>query len=183
MTIRTDYLAGESLPAADVNEVNTEILDHAAKLIVAPPIGTMILFPAAAPTKWLLCDGQAVSRTTYAALFALIGETFGIGDGVNTFNLPNLKGKVPVGIDAGQTEFDAMGESGGEKTHTLTTGEMPQHTHNIPTYNGGSPSDVIQAAQSGPLIGNVSTGNAGSGNAHNNLQPYLALNFIIKALN
>jgi hypothetical protein len=74
-------------------------------------------------------DGAAVSRTTYSDLFALIGTTYGAGNGSTTFNVPNLKGRVPVGLDGSQTEFDALGEAGGEKAHVLTIGEMPAHTH------------------------------------------------------
>lgn len=81
------------------------------------------------PTGYLLCDGAAVSRTTYAALFAVISTTFGAGDGTTTFNLPNMKGRVVCGYDSAQTEFDAIGETGGAKTHTLTSAEMPSHTH------------------------------------------------------
>jgi microcystin-dependent protein len=74
-----------------------------------------------APTGWLLCDGTAVSRTTYSDLFAITSTTYGVGDGSTTFNLPNLKGRVPVGLDTSQTEFDVLGETGGAKTHTLTS--------------------------------------------------------------
>jgi microcystin-dependent protein len=84
---------------------------------------------AVAPSGWLLCDGTAISRTTYAALFAVIGTAYGNGDGVNTFNLPNLKGRIPVGFDAAQTEFAALGQTGGEKAHSLSIAEMPSHTH------------------------------------------------------
>lgn len=93
-------------------------------------VGTVKMYAgSSAPTGWMVCDGTAVSRATYADLFAVIGETYGNGDGSTTFNLPNLKGRVPVGHDSGQTEFDALGETGGEKEHQLTVGEMPSHTH------------------------------------------------------
>jgi microcystin-dependent protein len=92
-----------------------------------------------APTSWLLCDGTAVSRTTYAALFAVISTTYGVGDGSTTFNVPNLKGKVPVGRDSADSSFDTMGETGGAKTHTLSSSEsgVPVHGHaNTATFNG-----------------------------------------------
>lgn len=94
------------------------------------PAGVVVPFAgSSAPTGYLMCDGATVSRTTYADLFAAIGTTFGAGDGSTTFALPNLKGRVVVGVDAGQTEFDTLGETGGAKTHTLTSTEIPAHTH------------------------------------------------------
>ncbi len=94
------------------------------------PAGAMMMWPAAAPpTGYLLCDGAAVSRSTYAALFGVIGTSYGAGDSSTTFNLPNLKGRFPVGLDAGQTEFDALGETGGAKTVTLDVTMIPAHTH------------------------------------------------------
>lgn len=100
------------------------------------PTGSVTPFAGSGtPSGWLVCDGTAVSRATYATLFTAIGIAYGAGDGSTTFNLPNLKGKVPVGLDAAQTEFDALGESGGSKTHTLTVAEMPSHTHVQDAHN------------------------------------------------
>jgi microcystin-dependent protein len=139
-----------------------------------------------APSGWLLCQGQAVSRTTYAALFAVCGTTYGVGDGSTTFNLPNLKGRVAVGVDSADTAFDAVGEKGGAKTHLLTTAEMPSHTHNFKQRTLASALGDYQpgaASNTGSLI-TVSDGSivlaAGGGAAHNNLQPYIALHHIIK---
>lgn len=100
--------------------------------ISAVPSGVVTAFAGtAAPDGWLLCDGSAVSRTTYSALFAAIGTAYGPGDGANTFNLPNLRGRVPVGLDAGQSDFSNVGKTGGAKTHTLSHAEMPSHTHGM----------------------------------------------------
>ena len=82
-----------------------------------------------APVGYLLCDGTAVSRTTYNSLFTTIGTAYGTGDGSTTFNLPNLKGRIPVGRDTAQTEFDALGEAGGEKAVTLSSSQIPAHSH------------------------------------------------------
>lgn len=139
---------------------------------------------ATAPDGYFLCDGGAVSRTTYADLFTVVGTTFGAWDGSTTFNVPNLKGKVPVWVDTGQTEFDTIGESGGAKTHTLSTGEIPAHTHNADLYdeyNASNWSTRMTAAGTTFRTSNVAMGGSiwGSG-SHNNLQPYMALHYIIK---
>lgn len=91
---------------------------------------------ATAPLRHLACDGAAVSRSTYSALFAAIGTQYGSGDGSTTFNVPNLKGRVPVGIDTGQTEFDTRGETGGAKTHTLTGAESGVNGSGSTTSSG-----------------------------------------------
>jgi microcystin-dependent protein len=164
---------------------NLERSTQAAASADSTRSGVVLMFAgSAAPAGYLLCDGAAVSRTAYPALFDAIGTTHGVGDGSTTFNVPNLKGRVPVGRDAGQTEFDALGETGGEKTHVLTIAEMPSHNHPpaSPTSNFiGNGSPFVVDTSTGSAIGTATTtGNTGGGGAHNNLQPYLVLNFIIK---
>ena len=101
-----------------------------------PPTGSVVAWlTAAPPTGYLLCDGTAVSRTAYNALFLVIGTTFGVGDNSTTFALPNLKGRFPVGLDSAQTEFDTLGETGGAKTVTLDVTMMPAHTHVQDAHN------------------------------------------------
>ena len=102
---------------------------------------------ATAPTSWLLCNGTAVSRTTYATLYALIGTNYGVGDGTTTFNTPNMQGRIPVGVSATDGDFD-LADTGGAKTydisHTHTGGSHthtgPSHTHTGPSHRhtGGS---------------------------------------------
>ena len=146
------------------------------------PIGSIVPYSGStAPTNYLMADGSAVSRTTYSELFALIGTTYGSGDGSTTFNLPNLKGKVPVGLDSNDSDFDVLGETGGEKTHQLTIDEMPEHNHS--TY--GSYTNIGSGSVANTWLawatGNAAVGKTGGDQAHNNLQPYIVQNYIIKA--
>lgn len=122
------------------------------------------------PTGWLLCNGQAISRTTYSALFALIGTVYGSGDGSTTFNLPDYKGKTIIGKDSGQTEFNAINNTGGGKTHTLTKNELPTGM-----YFGGS-LDVAANGGSGGL-GSIQQG---GGQSFSILNPHIVENWIIK---
>lgn len=100
--------------------------------------GEIKIWPAVAvPTGYLSCDGSIISRTTYADLFAVLSITYDAGDGVTTFGLPNFSGRIPVGIDDAQTEFNSIGEIGGEKSHTLTTAELAAHNHPISISDSG----------------------------------------------
>jgi len=98
----------------------------------------------AAPAGWMLCNGAAISRTTYAALFAAIGTAYGVGDGSTTFNLPNLQGRVPVG-KAGSGTFLNLGATGGEETHVTTIAEMPSHDHgaSVSAVSAGTPAGTV----------------------------------------
>lgn len=102
------------------------------------PTGSVILYAgSSAPSGWLFCDGSAVSRTTYAALFAAIGTTFGAGDGSTTFNLPDTRGKTPIGAGAGTGLTPrTLGQNGGEEKHQLTVDELAKHIH---TDKGATP--------------------------------------------
>ena len=117
------------------------------------PSGAVLSFAgASAPAGYLLCDGSAVSRTTYAALYAALGgasSPYGQGNGSTTFNVPNLKGRAVVGRDAAQTEFDTLGETGGAKTHTHTMGT---HTHSIPSHSHGPGSFAATAMWTGSWL-------------------------------
>jgi len=157
------------------------------------------------PTGWLLCYGQAVSRTIYAALFTIISTTYGTGDGSTTFNVPDLRGRSIFGIDnmggsdAGRLDWsNTAGTTGGEQYHTLTTSEMPTHTHTVtdpghahaytlPVSTGfastsgglGTLVNIGSSATGGATTG-ITIGNAGSGAAANNMPPAMVLNFLIK---
>lgn len=160
----------------------------AAGLYVASavPTGTIAMYISnTPPAGWLVCLGQAVSRVTYAALNTLAAAAsyaapWGAGDGVTTFNLPNFQGNVPVGVSGSDATF-TLGATGGEKTHTLTTGELASHAHDIQLggtgfYQSGANAGI--QANSGTGIG-TSQG-AGGGGSHNNLQPFVSVPFIIR---
>lgn len=144
------------------------------------PSGTMVEFAGTTqPSQWLFCNGQSLVRADYPTLFAAIGVVYGAADSTH-FNVPDKRGRVSVGFDSTQTEFDTLGETGGAKTHTLTVAEMPSHQHT--QRLGGSITTTNQVA-GGPVVGfaNDSLVSAtGGGSAHNNLQPYIAVNHIIK---
>lgn len=153
----------------------------AAAIDLVYPIGKMTVWPGSvAPTNHAICDGAAVSRTTYAALFDEIGTTHGVGDGSTTFNLPDTRGRVVVGVAAADAEFNVLGETGGAKTHTLTIAEMPAHHH--VQQLGGALTTAAPAAGAGVIgqANNGDTADTGGGDPHNNLQPYIALNYIIR---
>jgi microcystin-dependent protein len=182
VSIDDQILAFTTQVAAEINTLRTQ-----AGGTVPPPVGA--IFAAAnttVPFGYLVCDGSAVSRTTYASLFAAIGTAFGVGDGGTTFNLPDLRGRVPVGQDTTQTEFTSLGQTGGEKNHLLTVNEMPSHQHTGVTntlYYVGSGGQFGTTAGSVVNTNNTSTqltGSTGGGLAHNNLQPYQVIRYIIR---
>lgn len=102
------------------------------------PSGSIIMFGgSAAPSGWLLCQGQAVSRATYATLFGVLGTSFGVGDGSTTFNLPNFQGRIPVGLNAGDADFNVLGKTGGQKTVAAHLHTMGNHVHSISGHTHG----------------------------------------------
>ena len=164
------------------------------------PAGIIKMFGGStAPDGYLMCDGNAVSRTTYAALFAAIGTTYGAGDGSTTFNLPDLQGRFPLGAGAGNgLTARTVGQKDGEEGHTLTDAEMPAHSH-APSASGeyfvtaeesGANNTRVAYSSSGNRWVNgltseshfhhrTSTDTVGSGAAHNNMPPYAVVSYII----
>ncbi len=159
----------------------------------------------AEPAGWLLCDGRAVSRTTYTTLFAALGTTWGAGDGSTTFNLPDLRGRAPIGAGTG-TGLSArtLGATLGAETVVLSTAELPAHAHGGSTGaagakgpevygNGTNPGYISGFAphqwDTGGFIGNDNgselvhahpISSEGGGGAHNNMTPSAVVNFLIK---
>jgi len=143
------------------------------------PVGTILEFAGVSlPAGFLWCEGQAISRTTYAELWNKVGEAYGIGDGSTTFNLPNRKGRVGLGedIDIGP-EFE-RGYSGGEITHTLTKQEIPDDLDYYYNVGGSVSSHALPFSSTGVLASGFI--NPSGGNPHNNMPPYAVLKYIIK---
>jgi microcystin-dependent protein len=139
-----------------------------------------------APKGWALCDGQTLAINQNQALFALLGTTYG-GDGRTTFQLPNLQARMPIHQGSG---YD-MGNLGGQSSHTLVTPEMPMHNHGAVGVSTTASTDVATgnswaASQQNPYAASPNTslapsalGQTGGSQPHDNMAPYLVLNFII----
>jgi microcystin-dependent protein len=149
------------------------------------PTGTILMYSGKTePKGFKFCDGSLLGRTDFPALFAVIGTTFGALNG-STFNLPDLRGRSPLGVGQGANLTNrTLGQSGAAETHTLSVNEMPSHSHlqTLPqgdqNYRGGGGNTLWGGNFSGNL--GQYTANAGGSQAHNNMHPFLTINFIIK---
>lgn len=190
---------------------NSTTLAKLTAAVVEALVPTGTILPTGRPTApsgYLFCEGQAVNRTTYATLFAAIGTTYGAGNGSTTFNLPDLRGRVPVGADgaAGRlSELDEPGKVGGEEKHLLSEAEMPSHSHTVedPGHkHRGEQNDYFIIGPEAPglsgaslslsgsqyALGNatetaftgINLGKKGGGGKHNNMQPFQIVNYMIK---
>ncbi len=174
----TNWNGDNTVPTKDAVRDKLESLSSGGA-----PAGSVHFFASTTPpTGYLACDGSAVSRATYATLFAVVGTTFGVGDGSTTFNLPNMGGKGAMGYASGNAKFDAIGESSGEETHTMTTSELVAHTHGIPRKARDAVGGYkVQTSQSGGgTEDSYQSDSAGSGTPFIVLDPYLTLLCIIK---
>lgn len=151
------------------------------------PIGSQVPYGSTTPpANWLVCDGSYVSKTTFAELYDVIGDSYLDGGTApeGTFRLPNKKGRKSVGYDSEDTDFNAIGKKGGSKTHTLTINEMPSHTHQALLRNQGSSSSGftwVGADANGGYFGGGYIGTTGNGQAHSIEDPYEVDCWIIKA--
>lgn len=165
----------------------------------APYVGQISIFAGQfAPVNWAFCDGQSMSITDYQMLYALIGTTYG-GNGVTTFNLPDLRGRVPVGIGmaTGGTTNWVAGMSGGSETVALTPAQMPSHNHPLQATSQpatlSTPGGNTLAADAGgtgdfsfttdttaitPFL-STAVSSVGANQPHENVAPFMALNYII----
>lgn len=147
-----------------------------------------------APRGWAFCDGQILPINQNQSLYSLLGTTYG-GDGRTSFALPDLRGRAPMHVGSSNGAAHLLGQKSGEETHTLSAAEMPQHDHvmhgTANTANSIDPSGHMPAQMPtsvGPLyrgdningkFASSSLANVGGGQAHNNMMPYLAINFCI----
>ncbi len=192
----TTFLGLSDTPSSYSGQANKLVRVNAGEtgleFIIGIPVGLGPLpWPTdTPPSGWLLCDGSAVSRTTYSALFAVIGTTFGPGDGSTTFNLPDMRGRVPLGQDdmggvsanrVTNAQADIIGGSAGAENHQLTIAEMPSHNHGVQINDATSAGPNRKPETAG--IQNTyawPSDYTGGNQVHNNMQPYLTLNYIIK---
>jgi microcystin-dependent protein len=143
-----------------------------------------------APRGWAFCDGQILPINQNQSLYSLLGTTYG-GDGRTSFALPDLRGRTTIHVGSSNGGGHVLGSKGGEETHTLSAAEMPQHTHTAHgtsvTANSLVPAGLLLAGASGlykspsDLVAMRSDNlpNQGAGQAHENREPFLALNFCI----
>lgn len=195
-----DYLAidnGSETAKIGANDLIPPIPDNT-------PIGTITMFGGStAPTKWVLCDGRAISRTDYADLFQIIGTTYGSGNGSTTFNVPDLRDRFPVGAGSSYN----LNSKGGDPTVTLSPEQIPAHTHGrkslvgvtaTQSWNSGTPTGIVSSYYKNFNLASAGTGtqmgthnqqidasheheSVGGGQAHENRPPYIGINFIIYA--
>ena len=158
------------------------------------PIGSVMIYAGTTiPENWMKCDGQALSRTTYIKLFSAIGTSYGNGDGSTTFNVPNIQGRFPIGISSSDTDFNTVGKTGGSKTHVQTINEVAEHHHAtdgwLIKWGKGISASYVSADMLGgvtpsnnPYAASNLTNSVGEADPMDIMNPYIVMNYIIKAL-
>lgn len=171
---------------ADSGLLIADIVTYSGGGGLIPSGGIVPYGGSSAPTGWLICNGAAVSRSVYADLFTAIGETYGVGNETTTFNIPDLVGRVPIGAgtgDATDATAHALGDEGGTETHTLTVDELAAHTHGYTAMEYIQPLDGVDSTVTNSNEHGLraqTTDSTGGDAAHNNMQPYTTINYIIK---
>jgi microcystin-dependent protein len=199
----TGVVTFEATPQVGTNQIYHQGNLPAVIATVSEPVGTIKMFAGTgdpAGGSYLICDGRAISRTTYATLFGVVSTTYGAGDGTTTFNIPDFRERSPVGQATAQTQipqYDArvLGAKIGEGMHVLSTAELASHTHpitdpkhhhtlaaslNAPGGGGGLVGGAGAATTSTDATGITQADAAGGGGGHNTVQPSLVVNFIIR---
>ena len=188
-----------TITGANVQAVNAKVCASAfygdgVNISGLLPPGVIVPYGvSAAPTGFLLCNGTAVSRSTYAALFAVVSSLYGAGNGSSTFNVPDLRGRFIAGWDAGTSVLTSVAgaagsmivgasiaNTGGIQAVTLSVGEIPSFNHLAGSNVYGIHDDIGNALQAGTSVASVSAASTGGGGAHSNIPPTLIVNFIIK---
>ena len=177
------------------------------------PVGSIVMWagdrPATPPHNWAICEGQSLSRNAYPELFAVIGTKYGVpGTPATEFRLPDLRSRFPLGTNPADPSNNTVNMKGGEKTHTLSPHEMPQHNHAVSIRaggrhnhkmhvigetNGDHPGNQDKLLTKRPALDGglytdgggehshgVNQNNRGGNGAHNNMPPYISLNFVIR---
>ncbi len=156
-----------------------------------PFIGQIMMFAGNfAPRGWAQCNGQLLPIAQHSALFSILGTTYG-GDGVTTFGLPDLRGRMPMheGTGPGLTHR-GLGQKGGAETVTLTTAQMPSHGHSLsgndqapttvrPAGNSLGAAEIYDGAAPGETMSDATIGKTGGGQGHDNMPPFQCINFVI----
>jgi len=187
-------IGGDLTVRGDINAVNFRATgNYYLDNYVLIPVGTIIMSGINTtgsiniPAGWLNCNGASYSRTEYADLFVAIGVAFGSFD-FTSFYVPNMQGNVAIGQKP--VEYPIVGATGGEKTHTLTTAEMPSHSHTLTRRSnpdsGTFDTENLRQDESSACttdradLGPFNTNSTGGSTAHNNMQPYIVLTYLIK---
>ncbi len=191
--VKTRFLVGSKREIdgnLNFEEDDTEIWESTSAVADTNPIGMIVTWPTdTAPAGWLIVSEVPLRKADYPALYAALGDTFATGsEPAGYFSLPSTPGRAIIGVgDNTGLTGRLLGDQVGEQTHILTTPEMPSHNHTATTpinmfYNGpggGAVANVFLRQDINTAF-TVTIGSTGGGGAHNNMQPSIALNFIIK---
>lgn len=193
----TVTISGGNLAAPNAKVCASAYYGDGSNLTGAMPTGAILPYGSSvAPSGYVLCNGTAYNRTTYADLFGVIGVKYGVGDGSSTFNVPDTRGRFLAGWDAGTSVLTSVtvsmitgasiGNTGGTQAVALAVAQIPSHQH-LAWISGSGDDEGVQANSSGLGLesnfaanSTVSTGSTGGGGSHSNIPPSLIINYIIK---